>query len=30
MKNSLMDLVVPLVILASTIGLGVFVFAYLG
>lgn len=30
MKNSLMDLVVPLAIVASTIGLGVFVFAYLG
>ena len=30
MRNSLLDLIVPLVILASTIGLGIFVFAYLG
>jgi hypothetical protein len=29
-KDSLWDLVVPLAILASTIGLGVFVFAYVG
>lgn len=30
MKSSLWDLVVPFAILASTIGMGVFAFAYLG
>jgi hypothetical protein len=30
MRTSLLDAIVPLVILASTIGLTIFVFAYLG